>query len=580
MLAQQRPSQTDAQLEGVPDLLARIYRRRGIDNASQIGTKLQGLLPPSGMRGMDAACARLHTALLAQENIIIVGDFDADGATSCALAMLALRNMGFHHLSFLVPNRFEFGYGLTPEIVDVAYQQSPHLIITVDNGIASIAGVDKANSLGIDVIVTDHHLPGEQQPNATAILNPNQLGCNFGSKSIAGVGVFFYLMLGLRGLLRQEKWFTQAGIAEPNLADWLDLVALGTVADVVPLDHNNRILVEQGLRRIRAGRCRPGITALLEIAKRNPASIVATDLGFAVGPRLNAAGRLDDMSLGIQCLLTADWNEAREAAAVLDDFNKERRSIEAGMQQQAEQVLAQLGLGVTLPPIIVLYQPGWHQGVVGIVASRLKEQYHRPVMVFADADTYGGETGGQLKGSARSIPGFHMRDALDLVAKQIPDVLSKFGGHAMAAGASIKAAEFELFKSTFEQVALSLVNDEMLTNTLLYDEDLDADLLTEATADLVQSAGPWGQAFPVPIFKGRFTLVQQRLVGGNHLKLVLAPESSPQNIVDAIWFRVDVDKWPNEHLGVVEVFYQLDINEFRGQRNIQLMVQTIQPLKN
>src|SRR5690606_9856774 len=413
----------------LPELLQRVYRARGVTQEQELQHQLTLLQRPN-FKGLPEAVALLADAVVAQANVLIVGDFDADGATSCALAVLALRAMGLQNVDFLVPNRFEFGYGLTPEIVAVAAAQQPDMIVTVDNGISSIEGVRAARELGIAVVVTDHHLPGNELPEADAIVNANQPGCPFPSKNLAGVGVIFYVMNALRAELRQMGWFEESGIAEPNMASFLDLVALGTVADVVPLDYNNRILVAQGLQRIRAGVCRPGIKAMLEVAGKQAQRLVASDFGFALGPRLNAAGRLDDMSLGIQCLMCESEQLAREMAAQLDELNRDRKAIETGMQQEAMAML-QKALNAdagSLPWGVCLFDETWHQGVIGILASRIKDKYHRPVIVFADVGD------GQIKGSARSVPGFHIRDALDAVATRHPQLLQKFGGHAMAAG--------------------------------------------------------------------------------------------------------------------------------------------------
>ncbi|HET8710907.1 MAG TPA: DHH family phosphoesterase, partial [Spongiibacteraceae bacterium] len=397
----------------IPSVLADIYAARGVFDSEQLAHELSRLKAPDQFKGIAAAAKLIADCVEQQQSILIIGDFDADGATSTALGVLALRAMGAAHVDFLVPNRFEYGYGLTPEIVAVAAQKNPDLIITVDNGISSCDGVAAANALNIRVLVTDHHLPGKQIPDAACIVNPNQPGCGFPSKNLAGVGVIFYVLSALRAELRNRDWFVKQNIVEPNLADFLDLVALGTVADVVALDHNNRVLVAQGLRRIRAGRCRPGIKAILEVAKRSPDRIVASDLGFAVGPRLNAAGRLDDMTLGIQCLITGDPYHAREIAQQLDELNHDRRAIEASMQREAMQALEALHIADAnaLPWGVSLYRPEWHQGVIGILASRVKDRYHRPTIAFADADD-----GVTIKGSARSIPGLHIRDALDTVA--------------------------------------------------------------------------------------------------------------------------------------------------------------------
>lgn len=555
-----------------PDpLLQRIYQSRGIDSQASLDRRLNCLPEPQSMTGLDAATQRLVTAAQNQQSVLIVGDFDADGATSSALMVLGLRAMGFQAVDFLVPNRFDYGYGLTPEIVDLAAGKSPDLIITVDNGISSVEGVARANKLGIEVIVTDHHLPGSQLPDAVAIVNPNQQGCDFPSKNLAGVGVAFYLLIALRTELRRQQWFDQQQIAEPNLSQWLDLVALGTVADVVPLDQVNRALVHQGLLRIRSGHSRPGIQALLRIAGKNPARLVATDLGFALGPRLNAAGRLDDISLGIQCLLCDDPQQALHTAQALDELNQDRKSIETGMQQQALAIVEQLGLeDKSMPAALCLFQPDWHQGVVGLLASRIKEKYHRPVVAFARGDN------GELKGSSRSIPGLHIRDALDAVATQNPGLITKFGGHAMAAGLSLTEDKLAEFEQAFQQQVAELISEDDLQARLVTDGSLDAHQLSMHTAELLRDAGPWGQQFPEPCFQGDFHIVQQRIVGEKHLKLVLAPQNQPEIAIDAIWFNIDTARWPNPEAQTVQCVYRLDINEFRGVESLQLMVQHLQ----
>ena len=553
-------------------LLQRIYQSRGINNQLALDRQLSCLPAPSLLSGMTEAVERLITALQQDQQIVIVGDFDADGATSSALMMLALRAMGFQRLEFLVPNRFDYGYGLTPEIVDLATQYKPQLIVTVDNGISSIEGVAHAADLNIDVIVTDHHLPGKTLPEAWAIINPNQPGCVFPSKNLAGVGVAFYLLSGLRKTLRDIGWFTDNGMEEPNMAAWLDLVALGTVADVVPLDQVNRALVHQGLMRIRSGRCRPGIQALLRIAGKNPKRLVATDLGFAIGPRLNAAGRLDDISLGIQCLLTDDLNEAMQTAESLDQLNKDRRSIEQSMQKEAMMELDKLTLdSERLPSALCLFRPDWHQGVVGLVASRLKEKHHRPVVAFARADD------GSLKGSSRSIPGLHIRDAMDAVATQNPGLISKFGGHAMAAGLTLEEKNLTWFVEAFQAHVEKVLNPEDLNAKIITDGNLISDQISMYTAENLREAGPWGQQFPEPCFEGIFLINQQRVVGENHLKLVLSHPSAPKLSIDAIYFNMDVEQWPNNEIQQARCVYRLDINEFRGQQKLQLLVQYMMP---
>jgi len=554
-------------------LIKQIYARRGVASSDELLLNVKQLISVEQLLGVEQACLILHQAFIEKSKIIIVGDFDADGATSTALMMEALSLLGFSQHSFIVPNRFEYGYGLTPEIVELAAKQGADLIITVDNGISCLSGVDRAKALGIKVIVTDHHLPGKQLPNADAIVNPNQPNCTFASKSIAGVGVAFYLMLGLRKYFREQNVFTDHQFNEPNLAQLLDLVALGTVADVVSLDANNRILVEQGLKRIRAGKTRFGIQALIEIAGRNQQQLVASDFGFALGPRINAAGRLDDMSYGINCLLAQDLMTARAMAQELDALNKTRREIEQGMQLEAENIFNQLKLSQTqLPSAIALYQADWHQGVIGIVAGRLKEKFHRPSIVFALAkeDSLINDNSVEIKGSARSIPGLHIRDLLEHISSQNPDLITKFGGHAMAAGLSIKLKDFEKFQQCFVQVANDWLSDENLQCCLLSDGEIPASAMNLAFAEQLRLAGPWGQNFLEPLFDDEFELIQQRIVGEKHLKLVVQKN---KQLFDAIAFNVDINAWPNSQAKKVHLAYRLDVNEFRGKRSLQLMVE-------
>jgi single-stranded-DNA-specific exonuclease len=573
-----RPQVNDQHLpDNLHPLIKQIYARRGVENAAQLQLSATQLIGVEHLLGIEQACKLLHQALLESSKIIIVGDFDADGATSTALMMEALSLLGFRDHSFIVPNRFEYGYGLTPEIVDVAHQQKVDVIITVDNGISCLAGVAHAKALGIKVIVTDHHLPGQQLPNADAIVNPNQPDCTFASKSIAGVGVAFYLMLALRKYFRQQQVFAQTNITEPNLAQLLDLVALGTVADVVSLDANNRILVSQGLKRIRAGKTRYGIQALIEISGRNQQQIVASDFGFALAPRINAAGRLDDISYGINCLLSNDLSAARIMAQELDSLNKTRREIEQGMQQEAEQIFMQLKLDQNeMPSAITLFQRDWHQGVIGIVAGRLKEKFHRPSIVFALAKDHS-ETNenSEIKGSARSIAGLHIRDLLEHIASQNPDLILKFGGHAMAAGLSLKLKDFARFQQCFQKAATDCLSAEDLQCTLLSDGELAISEMNLAFAEQLRLAGPWGQNFIEPLFDDQFSIIQQRLVGEKHLKLVVQKE---QQLFDAIAFNIDTKLWPNFKAQKIQLAYRLDVNEFRGKRNLQLMVEHLELL--
>lgn len=552
----------DSQLHPI---LQRIYPARGVQSLSQINSELTQLLSFEHLLGIDQAVSCLFEALRDQKNFLVVGDFDADGATSTALAVRALRSFGAKHVNFLVPNRFAFGYGLTPELVDAARDLHPEIIITVDNGIANHPGVDRAKELGIKVIITDHHLPGDTLPSADAIVNPNQKEDNFPSKHIAGVGVIFYVMLALRRFLNEKKWFEQNYLPEPNMSRLLDLVALGTVADVVTLDQNNRILVQQGLRRIRAGQCVPGISALLEIANRNQAKITSVDLGFAVAPRLNAAGRLDDMSLGINCLLSDDPLAARTMANQLNQLNEERRVIEQDMQEHAFSILNSFQLdSKQLPKGICLFDESWHQGVIGILASRIKEKYHRPVIAFALHNQ------NELKGSARSINGLHIRDTLADIATQYPHIMQKFGGHAMAAGLVLERTKFDEFSQIFENVVSSKMKEEDFSHVLMSDGELHTQELSIDVAQAIREGGPWGQGFPEPLFDGIFEVIDQRLVGGKHLKMMLAKEKQS---IEAIAFNVNLNQWPNYRCNSINIAYRLDINEFRGKRNVQLIIE-------
>lgn len=556
-------------------LLRRVYCQRNIKNAEELQLGLEHLIPPGKLKGIDAAVDLLIDALEQQSRVLIVADFDADGATSCALALTALRKLGFHSVDYIVPNRFDYGYGLTPEIVELAKTKKPDLIITVDNGISSIEGVAAAKAANIKVLITDHHLPGREEPAADAIVNPNQHGCDFPSKSIAGVGVIFYVILALRSRLRDENWFASQGLDEPNMAELLDLVALGTVADVVALDRNNRILVNQGLKRIRSGRSRPGIKSLLEIAKRNPARLTATDLGFSVGPRLNAAGRLDDMSTGIECLLAEQDAAAYKLALQLDAMNKDRKQIEGDMREQAFKYLQEFSLDASdLPSALCLFDSRWHQGVVGILASRIKEKFNRPVIAFAEAGSETSENS-ELKGSARSIKGFHIRDALDAVASSNPGLITKFGGHAMAAGLSLNKENLQAFTASFQEQAGRLLNEDLLQAKILSDGELEPADFSMSTAAELAAAGPWGQEFPEPVFDGTFTVIQQRRVGENHLKLLLSPRTAPQQTIDAIAFNIDEEQWPGDQIREIEIAYRMDVNEFRGNQSLQLMVEHI-----
>ena len=554
-------------LGDLPPLLTRLYAARGVRDETELDKTLARLIPYQQLKGIDAAVDLLVQALDQRQRILIVGDFDADGATASTVGVLGLRLLGAAHVDYLVPNRFEFGYGLTPEIVAVALQRQPQLLVTVDNGISSVEGVAAAKAAGLRVLVTDHHLPGHALPAADAIVNPNQPGCEFPSKALAGVGVIFYVLMALRARLRALGRY--ANSPQPNIGELLDLVALGSVADVVPLDANNRILVHQGLERIRAGRARPGLKAILEVARREHGRITSTDLGFILGPRLNAAGRLDDMSLGIECLLSDDPALAREMAAQLDELNQDRKSIEQGMQREALAQLKDLPVE-SMPFGLCLFDADWHQGVIGILASRLKERYHRPTIAFADAGD------GLLKGSARSVPGFHIRDALDAVAAGNPQLISKFGGHAMAAGLTLPQENFSAFATAFDQEVRRQLQEEDLTGRLLSDGTLAVEEFNLELARALRHAGPWGQHFPEPLFHGVFQLTEQRIVGERHLKVVLKTECGTVSL-DGIAFGVDREVWPNPTVRWVELAYKLDLNEFRGRETVQLMIAHIEP---
>ncbi|MEK6707737.1 MAG: single-stranded-DNA-specific exonuclease RecJ [Pseudomonadota bacterium] len=545
---------------GLHPVLARVYAARGIGKPDQLEAELFQLIPFERLKNISMMAVFLADAIAAGKRLLIIADYDSDGATACAVGVRALRKFGAT-VDYLVPNRFEYGYGLTPEIVRLAATraQLPDILITVDNGIASVEGVAEANRLGMQVLVTDHHLPGDELPDAVAIVNPNQLGCDFPSKNLAGVGVMFYLMLALRAELRARGTFGLSG-KEPNLASLLDLVALGTVADVVKLDDNNRILVQQGLQRIRAGRGCAGINALLQVARRDFRKTFTYELGFMLGPRLNAAGRLDDMTLGIECLITDDESRAAQMALQLDALNRQRREIETDMQDQAltalDAVKPEDGYSLSL------FDPSWHQGVIGILASRMKDKFHRPVITFAPGN------GGEIKGSGRSIPGFHLRDALDLVSKRHPALLLKFGGHAAAAGLTLRASDFEKFRDAFEQAAQTLLTPADLTRIIETDGDLDeSEMNLELAQYLLEQV--WGQGFPQPAFNARFRVEQQRVVGEKHLKLKLRKQESgePGGLHDAMLFFHN-DSLPE----VIDTVYRLQVNEYNGNTILQLIL--------
>ncbi len=546
---------------GLDPVLARVLAARGISGTAQLDTALTYLLAPNRMHNLQRLGEILADAIAAQKRLLIVADYDSDGATACAVGLLALREMG-GQADYIVPNRFEFGYGLTPEIVRLAAERQPDFLITVDNGISSVEGVEEANRLGLQVLITDHHLPGETLPDAACIVNPNQSGCGFPSKHLAGVGVMFYAMLQLRAELRARGAF--GAHREPNLAHLLDLVALGTVADVVRLDDNNRRLVAQGLNRIRAGRSRPGIQALLQVAGRDAARASAYDLGFVLGPRLNAAGRLEDMSIGIECLISADADKAAELAGRLDALNRERRGIEANMHGEALSRLDAIEPGEAFG--LSLYDPGWHQGVIGILAARIRERFHRPVIAFAPG------AAGELKGSGRSIPTLHLRDALDLVAKRQPGLLLRFGGHAAAAGLSIREADFARFRDAFDATLRELLTAEDLELRIETDGPL---FPPEMSLTLAQKLSEvvWGQGFPPPRFRGDFHVENQRVVGERHLKLQLLSRQPGARSVNGMLFG-SADPLPND----IRAVFRLEANEFNGTRVLQLIVEHWEPL--
>lgn len=563
-----RPSQpVDALPDSLHPLLRQLYAARGVCDATELERSLAKMINYRDLSGIEAAAALLYQALIEDKHVVIVGDFDADGATSTALAVLALNKMGFYHVDYLIPDRFEHGYGLSVDVVRQAIDKQAQLIITVDNGITSFEGVDYAHDHGIDVIITDHHLPGDTLPNADAIINPNLADCHFASKSLSGVGTTFYFMIALRAHLRAVNWFAQNQIPEFNLAELLDLVALGTVADVVPLDANNRILVHQGLNRIRSGCCRLGITALLNVSKRTAEKLNASDLGFALAPRLNAAGRLDNMAIGVKLLLCDDPAKAKMLAEELDALNAERKNIEQEMQTEALALFSEIEAGFdTLPCGIAIYHPAWHQGVIGILAARIKERFYRPVIAFASIGN------GQIKGSARSISGLHMKDVLERIDTLHPDLLLSFGGHAMAAGMTLREADFERFKTIFDEMVQAKLTPEQLNNIILTDGELAGHFLTLETAEVLRQAGPWGQGFPEPLFDGKFRLLRQQVVAEKHLKMLIEPlQGGP--MIDCIAFNVDRAQWPDLSVKEVELVYRLDVNEFRGNRSVQLMVE-------
>ena len=570
-----RQRKFDSVSDSLPEYLHPVLRRvlvsRDITNEKSLDLRLGRLLPPTSLAGIQQAAEILADAVVAGRSILIVGDFDADGATGTAVAVRALQQMGASQVDFRVPNRFEFGYGLSVALVETLADEPPDVLVTVDSGISSNQGVARARELGCQVIVTDHHLPGEELPEADAIVNPNCDGDEFPSKALAGVGVVFYLMSVLRSALRERNWFTLPR-NEPNLARLLDLVALGTVADLVSLDNNNRILVRQGMDRIRQGLCSPGILALLRLGKRDYRHLVASDLAFAVAPRLNAAGRMEDMSVGIRCLLTDDRDEAMALATDLDDLNHQRRVRQNQMQEQALEQIRELVAslkGDELPVGVCLFDDNWHQGIVGLVASRIKDAVHRPVFAFAPES----EGSDVLKGSARSITGLHIRDVLARIDAQNPAMMMAFGGHAMAAGLTMAADQLDAFKQALDESIGFFLQGRTLDNELLTDGELSAADFNMELAEQLQNMGPWGQNFPEPLFKNRFVVEESRVVGEAHLKMQLRPVNG-RGSIDAIAFGCLPEDLPQSD--TVELVYKLDINHFRGRKTCQLMVEQIQ----
>lgn len=554
-------------------ILQRIFAARAVSSEAELEYGLKHLHHYADLLDIDKAVDLLEQALKSQARLLIVADFDADGATSCALAVRALRAMGAAWIGYLVPDRFKHGYGLTPAIVELALPHRPDLLITVDNGIASLAGVRAAKAAGMRVLVTDHHLPGEELPAADAIVNPNRRDDPFPSKNLAGVGVMFYLLMALRARLRQQDWFAQHGQPEPNLAQWLDLVALGTVADVVPLDYNNRILVQQGLARMRRGECCPGIQGLIEISGRNQAELTATDLAFYLGPRLNAAGRMENMGFGIECLLNDDKAEALTQAQQLDALNQERRLVEQDMQNEAWDILEQMDLEDDgLPFGLCLYDSQWHQGVIGLLASRVKERLNRPVIVFTDDSAQPG----WVKGSARSVPGVHIRDVLDSIATRYPEVLSKFGGHAMAAGLSLRTADLDSFRAEFDREVRHYLKEDDLQGVIHSDGSLPPQAFNLDFAETLRNITPWGQGFPEPLFDGEFTILDKRRLKDKHLKMVLQPPADALP-VDVIAFNTLDTDWPH-NTQRLRLAYRLDVNTFRGIRSLQLRAEYVEAL--
>ncbi|MGB5709026.1 MAG: single-stranded-DNA-specific exonuclease RecJ [Arenicellales bacterium] len=551
-------------------LLRRIFLQRKINGLEDLDHSLAGLYQPDKLKDIDKAAALLYCAVEQGWRVLIVGDYDTDGATATAVAILGLRSLGATSVDYLVPNRFDYGYGLSVEIAKVALIKEPDLVITVDNGISSLAGVKCLREAGIEVIVTDHHLAGVELPAASAIVNPNQPGCEFPSKMLAGVGVMFYLLLALRSLLSAKDWFERNQRKVPNLAQLLDLVALGTVADVVPLDHNNRILVAQGIARIHKGACRLGIKALLAVAGKDYRNVSSTDLGFVLAPRLNAAGRLDDISMGIECLLADEETDAREYADILHEINIERRRIEQKMQHQAVEVVDKLEASKETAGIC-LHHADWHQGITGLVASRVRERYHQPAIVFAN------NSEGKLTGSARSVPGLHIRDLLEVIATGQPGLIEKFGGHAMAAGLTLDRDNLEPFSRLFHTAVSDHFLGQPAGNFVHSDGPLEPEFFTREIAELLRNAAPWGQQFSAPVFDNEFRVISQKVVGEQHLKLRLATRD---RVLEGIAFRQLLPGEEMPRLERIHAAFQLDLNEFRGAKTLQLIIEYMEPVTN
>lgn len=575
----QRELITDFKCDAIGEILSRIYASRGIEDQSDLARSLKDLLSYKLLKGVEQAAGLVASAMFAGKNIVIIGDFDTDGATSTSVLMRFFKGVDYNKANFIIPSRFGSGYGLSNELIDIAISEyEAEVLITVDNGITAIAEVEYANSKGLEIIITDHHQASEDGiPEAAAIVNPNQPGCGFPSKNLAGVGVAFYLLIALRDTLRTQNYFEQMQVPDPNLAEYLDLVALGTVADLVPLDKNNRIMVHQGLLRIRNNSCSKGLAALLAVGQKNQMQTCASDLTYAVAPRLNAAGRVANMSIGVECLISDSYIEADKLAEKLDDLNQERREIESEMQRGALEVLGELEFGSNLPLGLCLFDPSWHQGVSGILASRVKDLHKRPVVVFARHIQDGEEYAGELKGSARSIKRIDVRGMLSKIDAAHPGLITKFGGHKAAAGLSLKEADYEKFKVLFEEYVAKEITEDDCYEELLTDGVLPKDHFTIDFANLIRNAGPWGMSFPEPVFEGNFKIMEQRIVGQKHLKLSLHPEGC-YDIIAGICFNVDLDAWPDHSCTEVKLVYRLDVSEYKGNQILQLIIQNVEKI--